>query len=169
MVYRVGVQHIAAFLQEVDIFRGLSDRHLLRIAGVSKESRFSTGDYLGIQNELGSELYVIRRGRVTVTTGSDDTKIVVRTVTERETVPVAVLFEPPLMVTTTRAATDGDAIVMPRVGLMELFDIEPAIGVHIYKAACSVVASRYRYALNRLADSIGAPVQLDPRWRGAEV
>lgn len=169
MVYRVGVQHIAAFLQEVDIFRGLSDRHLQRIAAVSKESRFSTGDYLGIQNELGSELYVIRRGQVTVTTGSDDTKIVVRTVTERETVPVAVLFEPPLMVTTTRAATDGDAIVMPRVGLMELFDIEPAIGVHIYKAACSVLASRYRYALNRLAGSIGEPVQLDPRWRGAEV
>ena len=169
MVYRVGVQHIAAFLQEVDIFRGLSDRHLQRIAAVSKESRFSTGDYLGIQNELGSELYVIRRGRVIVTTGSDDAKIVVRTVTERETVPVAVLFEPPLMVTTTRAATDGDAIVMPRVGLMELFDIEPAIGVHIYKAACSVVASRYRYALSRLADSIGAPVQLDPRWSGAEV
>ncbi len=169
MVYRVGVQHISAFLQEVDIFRGLSERHLQRIAGVSKEATFSTGDYLGIQNELGGELYVIRRGRVTVTTGSDDAKIVVRTVTERETVPVAVLFEPPLMVTTARAATDGDAIVMPRVGLMELFDIEPAIGVHIYKAACSVVASRYRYALNRLADSIGAPVQLDPRWRGAEV
>ncbi len=169
MVYRVGVRHISAFLQEVDIFRGLSDRHLQRIAGVSKESSFSTGDYLAIQNELGSELYVIRRGRVTVTTGSDEAKIVVRTVTERETVPVAVLFEPPLMVTTARAATDGDAIVMPRVGLMELFDIEPAIGVHIYKAACSVVASRYRNALNRLADSIGAPVQLDPRWSGAEV
>ena len=169
MVYRVGVQHISAFLQEVDIFRGLSDRHLQRIAAVSKESSFSTGDYLAIQNEPGSELYVIRRGRVTVTTGSDDAKIVVRTVTERETVPVAVLFEPPLMVTTARAATDGDAIVMPRVGLMELFDIEPAIGVHIYKAACSVVASRYRNALNRLADSIGAPVQLDPRWSGAEV
>ena len=169
MVYRMGVQHIGAFLQEVDIFRGLSDRHLQRIAAVSKESRFSAGDYLGIQNELGSELYVIRRGRVTVTTGSDDAKIVVRAVTERETVPVAVLFEPPLMLTTARAATDGDAIVMPRVGLMELFDIEPAIGVHIYKGACSVLASRYRYALNRLADSIGAPVQLDPRWRGAEV
>ena len=169
MVYRVGVQHISAFLQEVDIFRGLSDRQLQRIAGVSKEARFSTGDYLGIQNELGSELYVIRRGRVTVTTGSEEAKIVVRTVTEREMVPVAVLFEPPLMVTTARAATDGDAIVMPRVGLMELFDIEPAIGLHIYKAACGVVSSRYRYALNRLADSIGAPVQLDPRWRGAEV
>ena len=169
MVYRVGVQHISAFLQEVDIFRGLSDRHIQRIAAVSKEARFSAGDYLGIQNEMGSELYVIRRGRVAVTTGGDDAKIVVRTVSERETVPVAVLFEPPLMVTTARAATDGDAIVMPRVGLMELFDIEPAIGVHIYKAACSVVASRYRYALNRLANSIGAPVQLDPRWRGAEV
>ena len=105
MVYRVGVQHISAFLQDVDIFRGLSERHLHRIAAVSKESTFSTGDYLGIQNEPGSELYVIRRGRVTVTTGSDDAKIVVRTVTERETVPVAVLFEPPLMVTT---AAGGD-------------------------------------------------------------
>ena len=167
MVYRVGVGHISRFLQDVDIFRGLSDRHLERVAALCNEYTFSEGDYLNIQDEPGDRLYIIQSGSVTATTGKD--KVVVRTVRERETFPVAALFEPPTLITTARAAVDGSALVIPRVSLMELCELEPTIGLHIYRAACSVLASRYRYALHRLEDSMTSLVQLDPHWSGTEV
>ncbi len=169
MVYRVDVGHIRRFLQDVDIFRGLSDRHLERIAALCNDYSFSEGDYLALQDEPGDRLYVVQKGTVTATTGRDDANVVVRTVQERETFPVAALFEPPILITTARAATDGNALVIPRVGLMELCEIEPTIGLHIYRAACSVLVSRYRYALHRLEDSMTAPVQFVPHWSGTEV
>jgi CRP-like cAMP-binding protein len=169
MVYRVGVGHITRFLQDVDIFRGLSDRHLERVAALCNDYAFSEGDYLTVQDEPGDRLYVIQSGSVTATTGRDGARVVVRTVRERETFPVAALFEPPILITTTRAAVDGSALVIPRVNLMELCEIEPTIGLHIYRAACSVLSNRYRYALHRLEDSMTSPVQLDPHWSGTEI
>ena len=84
MVYRVGVEHLSRYLSEVDIFKGLSDRHLDRIAGLCEEWSFQAGEYLSIQNETGSRLYVIRRGEIEITTGHGDTRLMVRTVSERE-------------------------------------------------------------------------------------
>ena len=135
MVYRVDVGHLTPFLREVDMFRGLMDRHLDRIAALCEQWRFRAGDYLSTPGESASRLYVIRRGEVTVTIGSNDESLVVRTVKEREAMPVVILFEPPLQVTTARAATDGEAFVIPRVRLLELCE---------------------------LADP---PVHLDPPWR----
>ena len=169
MVYKVGVTHVSHFLKEVDIFKGLSEQHLDRIAGLCEEYSFKAGDYLGIQGTRGDKIYIIRRGEITVNTGAGQTQLVVRTVRERETFPVAVLFEPPLLVTTTRAATDGEAFALPRVRLMELCELEPKIGMHIFKAVCEILMSRYRYTLNRLAESADADVHIGALRDGSEV
>ena len=169
MVYRTGVRHLSRFLQEVDIFQGLSERHLDRIAALSEESSFKSGQLLGVQNEPGDRLYVLRQGEVIATTGPPDNPLAVRTVRQHETFPLAILFEPPLNVTTARASTDGNALTVPRVRLMELCDLEPHIGAHIYRAACGILVSRYRYALQRLADSVQSATHVSPRWRGTEV
>jgi CRP-like cAMP-binding protein len=169
MVYRVGVKHLSRYLSEVDIFKGLSDRHLDRIAGLCEEWSFQAGEYLSIQNESGSRLYVIRRGEIEITTGHGDTRLMVRTVGEREAMPVAVLFEPPIMVTSARAATDGEALVIPRVGLMELCELEPRIGMHIYASVCGILMSRYRDTLVKLLDYASPAFHVGASWSGAEV
>jgi CRP-like cAMP-binding protein len=169
MVYRTGVGHIGEFLGEVDIFQGLSERQLVRVAGLCEEWRFKQGDYLGIENERGSRLYVIRSGEITVTTGPDNNDVVVRTVRRNEAFPVAALFEPPILLTTTRAATDGEALVIPRVGLMELCELDPQIGARIYKAACAIIMNRYRYTLERLSEEIHPALHVGRSWEGAEV
>ena len=46
MVYRVDVSHVAQFLRGVDIFQGLSERHLERIASLCGERSFEPGDHL---------------------------------------------------------------------------------------------------------------------------
>lgn len=169
MVYRTNVSYITHFLREVDMFSGLSQRNLDRIASLCEEHTFAPGEHLGTQDERGIRLYVIRDGEIAVTVGSQDTGVVVRTVRARETFPIAVLMEPPILVTTTQAVTKVDAYVIPRVGLMELCDLEPEIGMHIYRASCGIIMNRYRYTLAMLSDNVGHPARLNPVWRGAEV
>lgn len=169
MVYRVGVSHIRNFLQEVDIFQELPERHLDRIAALCDEWSFKEGDYLGRQDERGDRIYIIRKGEIIVTTGSQDTYVVVRTVHEGETFPIAALFKPPLLITTTRAATDGEAFVIPRVKLLELCELEPGIGMHIFKSGCEILMHRYRYTLQRLSEAVSPAIHINPSWEGAEV
>ena len=155
MVYRVDVSHVAQFLREVDIFQGLSERHLDRIALLCAERSFEPGEYLALSGEPGDRLYVIQRGEIKITSGVRQDDQPVRTVRARETFPVAILSEPPVLVTTARAATEGDLYLIPRVRLLELCELEPRIGLHIYRAA-SV----------QLSD---APERAGPPRRGAEV
>lgn len=169
MVYRTNVSYISHFLREVDMFSGLSERNLGRIASLCEEFSFAPDEHLGMQDERGARLYVIRDGEIRVTVGSQDTDVVVRTVRARETFPIAVLMEPPILVTTTQAVTEVNAYVIPRVGLMELCELEPEIGMHIYRASCAIIMNRYRYTLAMLSDNVGHPARLNPVWRGAEV
>ena len=157
------------FLQEVDVLRGLSERHLNRIAALCEEPAFQKGDNLGDQDALGHQIYIIRSGEITATTGAQDKSLVVRTVRERETFPVAALFEPLIQITNARAATDGTAFVIPRVRLIELCELEPRIGLHIYRAACQILVNRYRYALNRLADAHDGNLEISSSRTGGEL
>ena len=166
MVYKVDVKHSRFFLREVDILQGLSDRHVDRIAALCEERRFSAGEQLAVQNQLGKWLYVIRRGNLTATTGSGNSTIVVRTVGEHEAFPVAVLFEPPILLTTATAATDGEAFAIPRVGLLELCELEPRIGLHIFKAASRILMTRYRHMLQKVDELVGPEGHIDRSHRG---
>ena len=151
MVYRVAPSHTVQFLESVDIFRGLTGRDLERVAALCQEWTFSAGDSLGVQNEPGAGLYIVRNGEVTATHESPEKSVVVRTMKPREAFPVAVLFDPPILVTTTHAATDGDGIVIPGSQLRELFELEPRVGMHVYRAVCGILAGRYRHTLERFA------------------
>ena len=168
MVYRSPAALVTHFLNEVDLFRGLSARHIERVAALCEEFDFEAGDYLGYQDELGDRLYVVRSGEVTATTGARDRPVAVRTVAPREAFPVAILFNPPKLVTTSRAATDGSAFVIPRVRLLELCELEPRIGLHIFSAACGILASRYRYTLDRLAEVVSSE-DAPAIWAGGEL
>jgi len=169
MVYKVDVRHVSQFLQDVDLFRGLSVQNLDRIAGLCEEWEFAKGQTLGVQNEPGHRIYIIREGEIKVTTGTSDEAVVVRIVREHETLPVAVLFDPPLQITTSEATTSGSAFVIPRVRLMELCELVPRIGMHIYRAACVILVSRYRYTLARLGDPLNEFTEIVARSAGGEV
>lgn len=172
MLYRKDVGHISRFLKEVDLFSGLAERNLDRIASLCEEMSFAAGDLLGAQDERGARLYIIQRGEISVSIAggeADGGDVVVRRVGAHETFPIAALMEPPLLVTTTHAATAVDALVIARVALMELCEVEPEIGLHIYRVSCGIIMNRYRYALGMLSDNIRRAAHNDPSWKGAEV
>ena len=163
MVYRVAVSHVTQFLMGVDIFQGLSERHLDRVASLCEERSFEPGEYLALSGVTGDRLYVVQRGEIRVTSGVGRDDRPVRTLRAREAFPVAVLSEPPVLVTTFRAVTAGDLYSIPRVRLLELCELEPRIGLQIYRAACGTLARRYRYALDQL-DQLG-DVTGRPLWQ----
>ena len=152
MVYSSPSTFATHFLAEVDLFKGLSARHLERVAALCEDFEYKAGDYLGFQDEPGDRLYLVRSGEITAASGARDNPIEVRTVVSREAFPVAALFNPPILVTTSRAATDGTAFVIPRVRLLELCEIEPRIGMRIFNNASAILASRYRNTLDRLSE-----------------
>jgi CRP-like cAMP-binding protein len=168
MVYRSPESFVTHFLTEVDLFKGLSIRHIERLAALCEDFEFRTGDYLGHQDQPGDCLYLVRSGEITATTGARETSLVVRTVVAHEAFPVAVLFNPPILVTTSQAATDGSAYVIPRVRLLELCQLEPRIGMQIFSTGCAILASRYRYTLDRLAEVVSG-LDISPAWVGGEV
>jgi len=155
MVYRSASAYVLHFLSEVDLFRGLSERHLERIAALCEDFAFEAGDYLGFQDAPGDRLYLVVSGEITATTGPSDSPLEVRTVVAHEAFPVAALFNPPVLVTTSRAASDGTAFAIRRVRLLELCEIEPRIGMRVFSNASAILASRYRRALDMLAAAVG--------------
>jgi CRP-like cAMP-binding protein len=169
MVYRVDVRHVSHFLEDVDLFRGLSVQNLDRVAGLCEEWEFAEGQILGVQNEPGHRIFILREGQIKVTSGTSERAVVVRTVREHEAFPVAVLFDPPLLITTSQARTSGSAFVIPRVRLMELCELVPRIGMHIYRAASVILVSRYRYTLDMLADPQQEFAEIAPRSAGGEI
>ena len=56
-------------LKGVEVFEGLTDDELKRIAGICREARFRKGDVITTQGEEGDEMYIVRDGFVAVTVG----------------------------------------------------------------------------------------------------
>ena len=94
----------------------------------------------------GESLFVILDGELSLLT-HDHSEKPVRTAHPRETVPLAAIIEPPVLVTTVEAHTDAEVFVIPRIRLLDLFDEQPMIALQVYKAAAKSFEHRYRTAL----------------------
>ncbi len=53
-------------LKTVELFEGLSDEQLRRLAEISREERYERGDEIFAQGDEGDKVYIIRRGQVEV-------------------------------------------------------------------------------------------------------
>ena len=56
-------------LKGVEVFDGLSDAELKRIAGICQEARYQKGDVITTQGESGDEMFIIREGFVEISVG----------------------------------------------------------------------------------------------------
>ena len=62
------MQTIDELLEEIDVFRGLSDEHLDLIAGCALNRMFSAGEQLLTENEQANTFFAIRHGTVALET-----------------------------------------------------------------------------------------------------
>jgi hypothetical protein len=135
-------------LRESDVFEGLTDSELRYIAAIGHRRKVSAGERLAEGGSRGDTLFVILEGALRLLTHTPP-EIPVRIAHAGETVPLAVIITPPVLVTTVEAAMDGEVFAMPRKRLLDLFERQPLIGFQVFRAAAKIFEHRYRMTLDR--------------------
>lgn len=140
-------------LRESEIFEGLTDRELRLVAGLGGRRHVAAGERLAHAGSRGDHLFLILNGEFRLLSHGTE-EIPVRMAHPGETVPLAVIIDPPVLVTTLEAITDGEVFALPRMRLLELFDLQPTIGLQVYRAASKSFESRYRKSLDGLVGAL---------------
>lgn len=135
-------------LRESDVFEGLTDNELRYIAAIGHRRKVSAGERLAEGGSRGETLFVILEGNLRLLTHTVP-EIQVRTAHAGETVPLAVIIDPPVLVTTVEAASDGEVFAIPRKRLLDLLEKQPLMGLQVYRAAAKAFEHRYRMTLDR--------------------
>lgn len=135
-------------LRESDVFEGLTNNELRYVAAIGHRRKVSAGERLAEGGSRGETLFVILEGDLRLLTHTVP-EIPVRTAHAGETVPLAVIIDPPVLVTTVEAASDGEVFAIPRKRLLDLFEKQPLMGFHVYRAAAKAFEHRYRMTLDR--------------------
>jgi hypothetical protein len=142
-------------LRESDVFEGLTGIELSYLAAIGHRRAVSAGERLAEGGSRGETLFLVLEGELSLLTHTLP-EVPVRTARPGETVPLAVLIDPPVLVTTVEAASDGEVFAIPRSRLLDLFEKQPLIGFQVYRAAAKVFEHRYRMTLER-GDASGGP------------
>jgi CRP-like cAMP-binding protein len=148
----VSMKHI---LRETDIFRDLSDAQLNRVADLAERLSAPAGQVLERADELGDRLFVIVSGDAQLYTHSAVGEVTVRIASPGESFPLAALVGSGMLITSGKALTDMELLVIERSSLLELCWADLEIGVRVYSAAAEVFANRYRRTLEHLSLNAG--------------
>lgn len=151
-------------LRESEIFEGLTDHELRLVAGIGERRRVTAGERLARAGSRGDNLFLILDGEFRLLTHGTE-EIPVRMAHPGEVVPLAVIIDPPVLVTTLEAITDGEVFAIPRMRLLDLFDAQPMIGLQVYRAASKSFEHRYRKSLDGLLGALR--VAMHPNEGGA--
>lgn len=139
--------------RQAELFAGLNDWQASRIISLGRLLQVPAGETLARAGEPGDQFFVIIRGQAQLSAHSRLGEITVRIAGPGESFPLAVLIGAGTMITSARAMTDMELLVIQRSQLLDLFAREPAIGMHIYAAVAEVLGSRYRRTLAHLTHS----------------
>lgn len=160
MVDEAELALVGARLRETDVFEGLTDHELRLVASIGQRRRVSAGERLAHAGSRGADVYTIFEGQLRLLSGKADDEATVRFAGVNETVPLAAILEPPVLVTTIEAATDAEVFAIPRARLVDLCDLQPMIGLQVYRAAAKVFERRYRRTLDDLASNLRSLLEL---------
>ena len=141
------VSWLCACLRESDVFEGLTDSELRLVVAIGERRHVAARGRLADAGTRGETLFVILKGEVRLLThGPYETPV--RVARAGETVPLAAIIDPPVLVTTVEASDDCDVFAIPRAPLLDLFETHPAMGFQVYRAAAKAFEHRYRQTLD---------------------
>jgi hypothetical protein len=138
---------LCQFLRESDVFEGLTDEELLLVAAISEHRRVRAGARLANAGSRGATLFLIIEGEIQLLS-HPPAETVVRTARAGETVPLAAIIDPPVLVTTVEARTDCEVLAIPRQPLIDLLEVNPMMGFQVYRAVAHAFEHRYRHTLD---------------------
>jgi len=130
-VNRRVLPRIEQTVQELSLFRGLSDEQVGRLAGVCAVARFKPRDTIFDEGTDSSEMHLILKGEVEITLNARPSSV--GTVKKGECLGEMSLLSNAPHSATARALTHVETAVLTHRDLAELIRLRPDIGLCIYK------------------------------------
>ena len=131
-------------LKKFDVFHGLSDSDLAKIAGILTQRKVTSGEQFIVQDEGSKEVFFIVSGRAKVqirlVDGSNSE--VIASISAGETVGELALARSGRRTATAIAQMDSELLTCDAEIMNALFDQNPAIGMRVFRNLTRVLSDR---------------------------
>lgn len=133
-------------LKGVDIFEGLTEQELRRIAAICREAKYAKGQVVTSQGEEGDEMFVVRDGLVEVTVGEagEGPRTVVNLGTGQVVGEMALVDRGPRSAT-VGCVTDVTLNVIERDAFEKLCQSSAQIGMVVYRNLAADLSFKLRH------------------------
>ena len=142
---------LAAFLKECNVFQGLNDAQLEKLAAIAKEEAHPTGALLYKEGDPSSQIYLVHQGKVFLEMKCDmgptrpPMQVIIDVVTRREAFGWSTFVEPNLHTLSALIAEPTKMIVFEGGKMKELMDEDCQMGFEIMKGLTRLLASRLNH------------------------
>ena len=133
-------------LKGVDIFEGLTEQELRRVAAICREAKYAKGQIVTSQGQEGDEMFVVRDGLVEVTVGEagEGPRTVVNLGTGQVVGEMALVDRGPRSAT-VRCVTDAMLNVIERDAFENLCQSSAQIGMVVYRNLAADLSFKLRH------------------------
>ena len=143
---------IETTLKRVEVFLGLDDHDLSKIAGLSSchEEAFQPGETIFRRGDEAKYLYVLKNGQVDLVaeiparSGQETTTVVVDRVTTGGFLGWSALVKPHLYVLSAVCSKPSEAVMIGGADLLALFAKDYRIGYRVFESLSHVIGARLR-------------------------
>ena len=133
-------------LKGVDVFEGLTEQELRRVAAICREAKYAKGQIVTSQGEEGDEMFIVRDGLVEVTVGEagEGPRTVVNLGTGQVVGEMALVDRGPRSAT-VRCVTDATLNVIERDAFENLCQSSAQIGMVVYRNLAADLSFKLRH------------------------
>ena len=133
-------------LKGVDMFEGLTEQELRRVAAICREAKYAKGQIVTSQGEEGDEMFIVRDGLVEVTVGEagEGPRTVVNLGTGQVVGEMALVDRGPRSAT-VRCVTDAMLNVIERDAFEKMCQSSAQIGMVVYRNLAADLSFKLRH------------------------
>ncbi len=135
-------------IMESDLFKGVSQRFITRIANSAEEQNYKKGSIIFNKGEQASDFYVLAAGDVHIDIGATEETLAINR--PGEIFGWSALVEPYRYTATARCVRDARVIKISRDLLETVIQEHPGEGLAVLKNLTAIIAGRLRYAYRQL-------------------
>jgi len=141
----------AAYLKECNVFEGLNDAQLEKLAAIATEEAYPTGALLYKEGDPSTHLYLVQKGKVFLEMKCDmgptrpPMQVIIDVVTLRESFGWSAFVEPNLHTLSALIAEPTKMIVFEGGKMKALMDGDCQAGYEIMKGLTRLLASRLNH------------------------
>jgi CRP-like cAMP-binding protein len=133
-------------LKQAELFEGLREEDLRRLAAVGRHQSLRTGEYLFLLGGDALDFYVVTRGKLDLCfpmpLGADVRDIAVESIDAGKALGWSALVRPYRFTLSARAAEPSEVIAFARRALLDVFEREPRLGYTFFMKISELVGVR---------------------------